>query len=305
MKIANNFSFDILVYRVEDLINYYKTVLSIFIFSFIFTNPNFSMEIPVDAVESHAKNVPELEKFAQKYAPTTELKKLIDTTKGLEDKSLAFLGKPAKYVCKGVRGFDRIINAERLRKIIQKNNLTCLDVAKKYIYKVNNKWVTFADYIEGCDYWAEFEKKLKGMPKGISHRDYFNVPAGTDAWSHFQSERLRLSLQQTQQLAIIAEESGYIDWTWENLIRTPSGKLVFIDTEQGSFRDWTKLELIRRFEKSFGMTVEAAKWLNSRISFLENNLNEGNARPSKDKDLNLADENTSLKRAQILVNHLQ
>jgi hypothetical protein len=209
----------------------------------------------------------EFQKFVQKYAAPDNLKKLIEENPDVVATPCVRLGKPVKYICKGAWQIDRIINAERLRACIKKYGLNSLDVPKKYIYKVKDKWLVFADYVDSINQGETLLDLIAMIAKG-SHLSFKECEAITNL-------PYILTLNEIQDLTVIAEELGYIDWTWQNLIRTPTGKLVFIDTEDGSFRfDWNKFELVRRLENAgFAMTDEAAQWLHERLAFLEKDLN--------------------------------
>jgi hypothetical protein len=95
--------------------------------------------------------------------------------------------------------FDRIINAIYLQNVIDTHHLDCCMVPEKYLCKVDN------DYHVVC----------QTLP---INRLYAKS----------------LTLQEVQQLAIIAQETGYGDWHTGNIVRC-HGKIAFIDTENLSF----------------------------------------------------------------------
>ncbi len=93
----------------------------------------------------------------------------------------------------------RLINAERMRRVIENNNLIYLDVPQKYIYKSLNKIKILADTIEASD---------------LGH----------------------LSLQEVKAIVTFIEKTGYHDWHSANILRNiKTNKLTLIDTENNAF----------------------------------------------------------------------
>lgn len=195
------------------------------------------------------------ERFIAKHAPPKELQELIDNNKEAIAKQYYGLveGITPPLFLKG-NDINRVINAERMRQCIKKNNLHLLDVAKKYIYQVDGQWKVFAHYVKEND----------------------NPPA----------DKTPLTL--VQQLAILAEETGFSYWGFSepNWIFDETGKLVCIDTENNSFAAFavgmcriqqkniphdSKLQYVLSlgFFKDT-ITPEAWKWLEKRINTLLN-----------------------------------
>lgn len=94
----------------------------------------------------------------------------------------------------------RIENADRMKKIIAIHKLDRLSVAQKYL---------------SCSGPGNCEVIAKAVVQNDDNQK-------------------RLSLVEVQQLAVIAEEAGFRDWS-PNLLRDDAGKLIFIDTEDSSF----------------------------------------------------------------------
>lgn len=128
------------------------------------------------------------------------------------DKQFGKTEKLPSYFLKG-QNASRVFHAERLRACIEKYNLTCLSVPRKYIYKTHNtnykdigfvfavQRLIIADYIEGDE-----------------TRDF--------------------SQEEVEQITLLIRKTGICDicgFGASNIIRTQTGKLVFIDTEENSF----------------------------------------------------------------------
>lgn len=177
-----------------------------------------------------------LEKFAQRYAPPQNVIELLETYKEL------VLKLDKRGVLKEIPNFfikvadtsprfrahllHRVVNAERLRRFIAKYGLTHLDVVKKYMYKLEGLWInkdTCAVRLDGK--WIVLAEKV-----------------------NFKPQQLELSLQEVQQLTVVAEKALYRDWGFaravdngqkyagNNWVRSSNtGKLVCIDTEDRSF----------------------------------------------------------------------
>ena len=159
------------------------------------------------------KSYPELVKFIKKYRCSFDLEMQVQFTRslqGLPNYSMtksapgghSFKASPTNEF-KALSGFfikgpaiDRIINAERMKKVIEKNHLDCLKVADKCLA------------IRAGD--------LCVIGKEIKVGD----------------QNKKISLKEIQQLAQLAQQSGYTDWQiTRNIIRDVDGKLVFVDTE--------------------------------------------------------------------------
>ncbi|HEV2601285.1 MAG TPA: hypothetical protein VGT41_03235 [Candidatus Babeliales bacterium] len=142
----------------------------------------------------------DFEKFAAKHQPPQHLRNAIERNKE-KIRSTGF-GE-----VKGMPGFivkhfdaNRVINADRMEECIKRFNLDRLAVAKKYIAKVDGQWMVFAEMI-----------------KPDSSKKYDST-----------------SLEFVQQLAKLAEETGYRDWQG-NWLFNKEGKLTCIDSENDSF----------------------------------------------------------------------
>ena len=103
-------------------------------------------------------------------------------------------GMPGVYL-KGT-DLERIVNAAGMKRCIDLKNLTLLGVARKYVDKVGDNWMVFAEKISS--------------------------PEGT-----------HITLDLVKQLITLAEETGFRDWN-ENWF-WDGKKLVCIDTDSASF----------------------------------------------------------------------
>lgn len=188
----------------------------------------------------------DFERFVLKFAPPAELRALIEKNKAAiaEKFSGTIRLLPGGLYLKGTE-IERIINAERMRVCIQRYNLDLLDVPKKYVYKIGNHWRVFSQFVP-------------------AH------PAPP------------MSLKLVQQLAKLAEETGFRDWKL-NWRYNSQGKLVCIDTEDNSFAigmyrfkneglpQHCKAQFVTSLMTySKSMTSEAFEWLKNRINTLMN-----------------------------------
>ncbi len=114
----------------------------------------------------------------------------------------------------GAINLKRIINAERMHACIEKYGLSCLRVARKYVYEINGVMHVFAAYI-----------------KPIENDD-----------KQFTTEEIN-------QLMILVAETGFRDFGnprnnfFDNIIRDVNNNIVFIDTEDKSFRNFSQYPL--------------------------------------------------------------
>ncbi len=174
------------------------------------------------------------EKFAQEHMPPADVQKVIEENK---EKILSYYnylplkGEDGSYVAVA-KGDDvtRIFNADAVRQFIENNGLTSLEVPKKWIYNVDGYDKLFAEYIDG---------------EPITQKNPLN-------------------LKETQDLVAFVEKTGYGDfWDNNNILRdSRTGKLVFIDLEDSSFRVKMPLRnLISNVASSVVIDDEAWQWL--------------------------------------------
>ena len=145
-------------------------------------NTRFIKAQDINALES-----PELTKFVHKYGCSLEV----------ED-GMTYISKD--------QNISRIINAIRMKKIIEIHNLDHLDVADKFL---------------GNRFQSEGYVTIKAKRVG-------SLPSR------------KFSLTDIQQLAQLAEKTGYSDWggsCWllSNILINKNNKITFIDTEDKSF----------------------------------------------------------------------
>lgn len=141
--------------------------------------------VPIKPIVIDPKEYPELTKFIEKYKCSAN-----DT----QNKHYHY-SKPNQI--------DRIINAERMRKIIEHNKLDHLRVADKCLYI--------------CP-----DNELNVLSKNINPKR--NRPRDQ-----------KLSLTEVQQLVTLAENTGFRDWVG-NFDWDSNGKLAFYDTENDAFK---------------------------------------------------------------------
>jgi hypothetical protein len=186
----------------------------------------------------NAQELTTLEKFAQRYAPPADVIELLEKYKELVlklDKRGHLKEIPHFFIKTADTSqrfqahlLHRVVNAERLRRCIARHGLNRLEVVKKYIYKLEGLWInegTCALRLDGK--WIVLAEKV-----------------------NFKPQQLELSLQEVQQLAVLAEKTLYRDWGFaraigngpkyagNNWVRSEkTGKLVCIDTEDRSFEE--------------------------------------------------------------------
>ena len=177
-----------------------------------------------------------LEKFVARYAPPADVIELLEKYKEQVlkiDKRGSLKELPNFFIKTADTSprfrshlLHRVVNAERLRRFIAQHRLTRLDVAKKYIYKLEGIWINKGTCVVRLDgKWIVLAEKI-----------------------NFKPQQLELSLQEVQQLAVVAEKALYRDWGFaraiedgkkyagNNWVRSEkTGKLVCIDTEDRSF----------------------------------------------------------------------
>lgn len=189
------------------------------------------------------QELPAFDTFAQRYAPPPYAIALIEKHKelvlnikkrGVLKELPQFFIKVADAAHGASKLIHRVVNAERLRRCIRHHNLHCLEVVKKYLYRVTGIWLskkTGAVRLDGK--WIVLAEKIDFTP-----------------------QKLHLSREELQQLAILAETALYRDWgvaraidggeryagnNWVRNIKT--GKLTCIDTEDRSFEAGTGVNI--------------------------------------------------------------
>jgi hypothetical protein len=163
---------------------------------------------------------PNLSRFIERYnllLPEAECKKIEACLRGegsvpplvksKPDRSWLFGGpagrateciKAENYWVKG-SDISRVIHAVLVNACIEKNSLSGLGVARKYIGHINGAWKVLAQHTHG--------------PTG----QCFNLPA-----------------DYIEQLRTLCAEAGFIDWHGENFI-IANPRIVLIDTEGSAF----------------------------------------------------------------------
>jgi hypothetical protein len=101
-------------------------------------------------------------------------------------------------------GIERVPNAQKLRKTIQKHNLNLLDVPRKYIYQVYDK------------------DKAPNNQNSIVVAEYIQGTPGIET---------TLNLQQTQQLYCAVDHTALYDLNYRNYIVANNQTVYIIDTD--------------------------------------------------------------------------
>ena len=203
-----------------------------------------------DSEKCSDANISEFEKFVRQFAPPEEIRRTIEANKKeILRKRFGFFAGSSIDGSRDifVKGNDicRIINAERMRKCIKQNNLHALAVPKKYIYKLDDQWIVVAKYVKG------------------------------------NHEQRKFTLEEVQQLAILAAETVYSDWHANNIIIDKNtGKITLIDTEDRSFGGYLSrinpdkailsLKLFAKSKKLMDKPTET--WLENHSTEIDNRI---------------------------------
>lgn|GEM_PF-2034102 len=149
---------------------------------------------------------PTLSLFVKKHRCPAELEKQIISQLSMKDVlSCKVQGLPHVMI-KGT-SFDRLVNADRMRRCIEINNLDRLMVPQKYMYKNGNDW-------------------------------------GVAVLKVATSDRpMKFTLNDIKQLFILSIETGYRDWKFDcfhaeyrNFFYDTQGMIVCVDTEDLSYK---------------------------------------------------------------------
>ena len=149
-----------------------------------------------------------------------------------------------KYVLKGT-AIDRIINANKIKKVIREHNLKHVGVPEKYVTKIGNKWEILVEDIQ-------------------------------------EDPNSKLSQEEAQEIKIIMNKTGYNDFNMSLMRDKRTGKIMITNTEGSSFNDslWNSLKsyfskpkslsIDDRIKKQFKLLADyenAKQELEERISY--------------------------------------
>jgi hypothetical protein len=198
----------------------------------------------------------EFQKFITKFSPPVDAQAdLIENEQLIYNAlgELEYNKKQDRFHVKSRLDFDRILNVERMKKLINQHHFKHITVPNKYIFFIGDGFLNIADKI-----------KPYSQPYELISKD------------------------EIEELANFVEEIGYSDFTLYNLFKSSNGKWVFIDTENNSFKARLKgscrnavsnLEELRHYLLEYsdrigtnGMAQEANIWLNTKINNLETAL---------------------------------
>ena len=159
------------------------------------------------------------QQLLEKYAPSVELRALIEAHKQKIIEDLDFCRSTRTFTPKMIAGIprffvkwrnehgpveQRIINAEKMRDVINSKEFSLLKVARKYVAEINGEMCLFAEQIPS-------QGDLR-LVKGV------------------------LTLDEVKQIVTLIVETGYCDFQGYNILREQrDNKIVFIDTEDRSF----------------------------------------------------------------------
>lgn len=255
-------------------------------------------KIPLSFPSNDYSEHPELTKFLDRYDTPESFRAAINDYKTgnntqqlphgvLRLRDSNFYVKP---IDKDGRGFDRVLNAQRLNGFIKAHNFeNYIGVAEKRLVYVDGQWKVLAQgipilednldtppsVISVCvnDKWiplifAPLRKNTTGeweaygvtqLPEGKIRE----IPL-KKAVEKTLPKGKKLSLEQVKALFRIAEGAGFLDLHPGNLRWTNDGRLMFIDTEDRSLSSGGNIQAaIQNILTQFGysMTPEAQAWI--------------------------------------------
>ena len=191
------------------------TTLSLFVIGYVGCMDFSSLK------DKETLNENEINCLAENFKPSEEIINLIQEHEKSIIQGFARSAKRPFKVAKIPRIYfktddlTRIWNAEVLRLFIKKNNLYRLDVAKKYLYKINKRWMVLSEEVTPhaldnkmvCD--LETFKQIRQICNELGYKDF-----GSFERSKNSSDYVFLS---------------------KNFVYSSEKKIVFIDTEAGTF----------------------------------------------------------------------
>lgn len=170
--------------------------------------------------------------FIRKHLPPAQLNRLIERHKNdilskIQNDHVGTLPEiPGFYIKTDP---ERVLYRDFIDSTIKENNLNQLGVPEKYLSKINDKWLVFAQKVESGG----------------------NI--------------LPLSAEEKRQLKVLEEKTSYWDWHFDfdgnresnrfpNWIRNKQGKLICIDSEERSFygNNQNKINWTNRFKNYLG-----------------------------------------------------
>jgi len=164
----------------------------------------FDIKMQIDDIDDQL--YPELSKFVIKHRCPAGIEEIILHQLSLKDRLINHYQNSSYIIIKG-QAFDRLVNAERMRKCIEMHNLNLLTVPLKYLYKDGDVW-------------------------GVAVLQ-----------SDTSDSLINFSLQEVKQIFVLAMETGYRDWKFDcplkdyrNFFYDKNGRIVCIDTEDLSFQ---------------------------------------------------------------------
>jgi hypothetical protein len=194
----------------------------------------------------------EFQKFVAKFAPPAESQNdLIQNEQLIFSDPAVYNEKQDQFFVKFGSEFSRIINAQRMKKLIQKNNFQYIMVPNEYIFFIGDEFMNIADKI----------------------KPYTITPT-----TIFQEDEIK-------ELANFVAEIGYADFVGQNILKSSNGQWAFIDTEDEAFNMKScndvilNLQNLRDYIGANHMSADVLKWLNQKISIkkatLANNIKSG------------------------------
>lgn len=193
----------------------------------------------------------EFKKFIAKFAPPVDAQAdLIKNEQSIYKHPEEYNTQQDRFYVKAISEFDRIINIERMKKLIAQRQLKHITVPNKYVFFIGDQFMNIAD-------------KLKP----------------------YQTTEL-VSKAEVEELANFIAEIGYSDFTGPNIFRLAAGKWAIIDTEDGAFIDTEDnpsgtilcrdtLQILLSLKNYIGtnrMTQEALTLFESKIKDLEKSV---------------------------------
>jgi hypothetical protein len=167
---------------------------------------------PTDKTGISIKNYLEFQKFITQFAPPLEFQQaLIDNEELITDSSYRYNKNQDAIFVKEME-VDRVINAARMKKIIETSNFKHIAPLDKYFFFIGDRFRVVTHKIQSVE------------------------------WDNITASEII-------ELADCIVKTGYSDFDGINILKTTSGKWVFIDTEDYSFKACSYFDIEKSLRK--------------------------------------------------------
>jgi hypothetical protein len=221
----------------------------------------------------YQRDYAEFQKFITKFAPpSTTQNDLMKNEQLIYDNPAVYNSKQDNFFVKMGSDFSRIVNRERMQKLIVDNKLKHITVPNKYIFFIGD--------------------------------EFFNI---ADKMKPYEAHQKLCSKEEIEELANFIADIGYADFVGQNIFKSANGQWVFIDTEDAAFSmsscqdQINNLKGLKDYIGIQHMDPNAQKWLTDKISILERNMSIDSSKhcePELTKRTELDDRNIDMNAAK-------